>query len=60
MPISSFDRQRQKLEAGVSSDFDADHLVIDKSGHILATTIMVTANKMFSELYASHGCCSMG
>jgi photosystem II stability/assembly factor-like uncharacterized protein len=39
---------------GFRGDFDADHLVIDKSGHILATTMIVTPNKMFSELYASH------
>jgi photosystem II stability/assembly factor-like uncharacterized protein len=38
---------------GFRGDFDADHLVIDKSGHILATTMIVTPNKMFSELYAS-------
>jgi photosystem II stability/assembly factor-like uncharacterized protein len=39
---------------GFRGDFDADHLVIDKSGHILATTMIVTPNRMFSELYASH------
>jgi photosystem II stability/assembly factor-like uncharacterized protein len=35
------------------NDFDTDHLVIDKDGHILACTMIVTSNRMFSELYAS-------
>jgi len=39
---------------GFRGDFDADHLVIDKSGHILAVTTTVTPSRMFSELYASH------
>src|SRR5579871_5727806 len=35
------------------ADLDADHLVIDRDGYILASTMIVTSNKMFSELYAS-------
>jgi hypothetical protein len=35
------------------NDFDIDHLVIDRNGHILASTMIVTSNRMFSELYAS-------
>lgn len=33
------------------SDFDVDHLVIDKVGHVLASTMIVTPNKASSELY---------
>ena len=34
-------------------NFDVDHLVIDRGGYILASTMIVTSHKMFSELYAS-------
>jgi hypothetical protein len=35
-------------------NFDVDHLVIDKSGHILAAMMIANHNKVFSELYTSY------
>lgn len=34
-------------------DFDVDHLAIDEDGRILASTMIVTPHRIFSELYAS-------
>ena len=35
-------------------DLDIDHLVIDKGGNILASTMNVKSSSMFSELYVCH------